>query len=93
MQGRGKVGDYLVEIFKDYSNDHFAWSKVIWDLSATAYLVNPSWVPTEIVHSPILTEAVTWSFDNNRHLMRVASSVNRDAIFRDLFEKLQQHTA
>ncbi len=93
VQGRGKVGDYLVEIFKDYSSDHFAWSKVIWDLSATAYLVNPSWVPTEIVHSPILTEAATWSFDNNRHLMRVASSVNRDAIFRDLFEKLQQHTA
>ena len=93
VQGRGKVGDYLVQIFKDYANDHFAWSKVIWDISATAYLINPTWVPTEIVHSPILTEAVTWSFDNNRHLMRVASSVNRDAIFRDLFEKLQHHTA
>ena len=93
VQGRGKVGDYLVEIFKDYSKDHFAWSKVIWDLSATAYLVNPTWVPTDIVHCPILTEAVTWSFDNSRHLMRVATSVNRDAIFRDLFEKLQQHTA
>ena len=93
VQGRGKVGDYLVQIFKDYSSDHFAWSKVIWDISATAYLINPPWVPTEIVHSPILTEAVTWSFDNSRHLMRVASSVNRDAIFRDLFEKLQHHTA
>ena len=93
VQGRGKVGDYLVEIFKDYASDHFAWSKVIWDLSATAYLVNPTWVPTDIVHCPILTEAVTWSFDNSRHLMRVATSVNRDAIFRDLFEKLQQHTA
>ncbi len=92
VQGRGRVGDYLLEIFKDYSSDHFAWSKVIWDLSATAYLVNPAWIPTELVHSPILTEAVTWSFDNNRHLMRVASSVDRDAIFRDLFEKLQQHT-
>ena len=93
VQGRGKVGDYLVQIFKDYASDHFAWSKVIWDISATAYLVNPAWVPTEIVHSPILTESVTWSFDNSRHLMRVASSVNRDAIFRDLFEKLQHHTA
>ena len=92
VQGRGRVGDYLVEIFKNYSSDHFAWSKVIWDISATAYLINPSWVPTDIVHSPILTEAVTWSFDNSRHLMRVATSVNRDAIFRDLFEKLQAHT-
>ncbi len=92
VQGRGRVGDYLVQIFKAYSSDHFAWSKVIWDISATAYLVNPGWVPTEIVHSPILTEAVTWSFDNSRHLMRVATEVNRDAIFRDLFEKLQERT-
>ncbi len=90
VQGKGKIGDYLVEIFKDYHKDHFGWSKVIWDISATAYLVNSSWVPTEVVHSPILTDAVTWSFDNNRHLMRVATSVNRDAIFRDLFLKLQQ---
>ena len=44
VQGRGRVGDYLVQIFKDYSSDHFAWSKVIWDISATAYLVNPAWV-------------------------------------------------
>lgn len=93
VQGSGKVGNYLVKIFKDYSSDHYAWSKVIWDISATAYLVNPAWVPTEIVHSPILTEGATWSLDNSRHLMRVATSVDRDMIFRDLFKKLEQHTA
>lgn len=90
VEGQGKIGDYLAKIFKEYHNDHFGWSKVIWDISATAYLINSSWVPTDIVHSPILTDAVTWSFDNSRHLMRVATSVNRDAIFKDLFQKLQQ---
>ena len=93
VQGQGKIGDYLVEIFKAYHSDHFAWSKVIWDISATAYLINPKWVPTEIVHTPILTDAVTWSFDNSRHFMRIATGVNRDAIFRDLFQKLRQHTS
>ena len=93
VQGQGKIGDYLVEIFKAYHSDHFAWSKVIWDISATAYLINPEWVPTEIVHTPILTDAVTWSFDNSRHFMRIATGVNRDAIFRDLFQKLRQHTS
>ncbi len=89
VQGQGQIGDYLVNIFKEYQKDHFAWSKVIWDISATAYLINSSWVPTEIVHSPILTDSVTWSSDNSRHLMRVATNVNRDAIFRDLFKKLK----
>ncbi|MCG9129541.1 nucleoside hydrolase [Candidatus Poribacteria bacterium] len=90
VQGRGRIGDYLVEIFKEYHQDHYAWSKVIWDISATAYLINSNWVPTEIVHTPILTDAITWSFDNSRHLMRIATGVNRDAIFRDLFEKLEK---
>lgn len=90
VEGQGKIGDYLAKIFKEYHSDHFGWSKVIWDISATAYLINSTWVPTDIVHSPILTDAVTWSFDNSRHLMRVATSVNRDAIFRDLFQKLKQ---
>ena len=97
VQGQGKIGDYLVEIFKDYHSEHlataFGWSKVIWDISATAYLINSTWVPTDIVHSPILTGAMTWSFDNSRHLMRVATGVNRDAIFRDLFQKLQTHSS
>lgn len=93
VQGQGKIGDYLVKIFKDYHSEHYAWSKVIWDISATAYLINSTWVPTDIVHSPILTEAVTWSFDNSRHLMRVATGVNRDAIFRDLFQKLHIYSS
>ena len=46
-------------------------------------------MPTEVVHSPILTDGMTWSFDNSRHFMRVATGVNRDAIFRDLFQKLR----
>lgn len=90
VQGRGKVGDYLVEIFKEYNKDHYAWSKVIWDISATAFLINNSWVPTEIVHSPILTDSITWSIDNSRHLIRVATGVKRDAIFKDFFQKLEK---
>src|SRR5690606_32185275 len=26
LNGQGEIGDYLVEIFKDYHEDHFAWS-------------------------------------------------------------------
>lgn len=89
VQGQGAIGDYLVEIFKSYHADHFAWSKVIWDISAIGYLINSEWVPTEIVHSPILTDQVTWSFDNSRHFIRSATFVKRDPIFRDLFTKLK----
>lgn len=88
VQGRGAIGDYLAEIFKSYHADHFAWSKVIWDIACVGYLVNPSWLTTEVVHSPILTDQLTWSVDRSRHMIRFATYVDRDAIFRDLFGKL-----
>ena len=89
VAGRGAIGDYLVEIFKDYSDTHYAWSKVIWDISAPGWLLDASWVPSELVHSPILTDQYTYSVDRRRHLVRVATGVHRDAIFRDLFRKIE----
>ncbi|MBN1993238.1 MAG: nucleoside hydrolase [Anaerolineae bacterium] len=88
VQGRGRIGDYLAGIFKAYQHDHFAWSKVLWDIAATAYLVNPAWVSTNLVHSPLLTDQMTWSFDHSRHFIRSATFIQRDPIFRDLFTKI-----
>lgn len=89
VKGQGKIGDYLFEIFCDYSTEHRGWSKVIWDIATIAYLIDPAWIPTEIVHSPILTAQKTWSFDNSRHFIRYANYVQRDPVFRDLFAKLE----
>lgn len=90
VKGKGVMGNYLAEIFYDYSNDHFAWSKVIWDIAAISWLINSEWVSTDLVHSPVLTDQKTWSTDHSRHLIRVATQVNRDLIFRDLFTKLEK---
>jgi len=90
VQGRGAIGDYLAETVKGYHADHFAWSKVIWDISAIAWLLNEAWVPSQLVHSPIVTDQGTWSFDERRHLIRSAWHVQRDPIFRDVFTKLEQ---
>jgi len=92
VRGRGAIGDYLVEIYEDYMDDHFGRSKVIWDIATIAYLINADWVPTDLVHSPILTDQVTWSFDQRRHFIRSANYIHRDPIFRDLFTKLDART-
>lgn len=88
LKGRNKLSDYLLISTVEYSGGHEAWSKVIWDVTAVAWLVNPAWIPTNIEHSPVLTDQVTYSADHSRHLMRMAKDLNRDAIFRDMFEKL-----
>ncbi|HRX11770.1 MAG TPA: nucleoside hydrolase [Draconibacterium sp.] len=88
LEGKNELSDYLYKIVVEYSGGQKAWSKVIWDVSAVAWLVNSNWVSTDLVHSPILTDQKTFSVDHSRHFMRMATSLNRDAIFRDLFEKL-----
>ncbi len=88
LEGKNELSDYLYNIVVEYSGGRPAWSKVIWDVTGVAWLVNPSWLPTDLVHSPILTDQVTFSIDRSRHFIRMANWLNRDAIFRDLFEKL-----
>jgi hypothetical protein len=56
VQGRGAIGDYLAETFKAYNEDHFAWSKEIWDVVAVAYLINSDWIPSNIISSPMISQ-------------------------------------
>jgi len=88
LEGKNELTDYLYNIVVEYSGGQDAWSKVIWDVTAVAWLVNPSWISTDLVHSPVLTDQVTYSVDQGRHFIRMANDLNRDAIFRDLFKKL-----
>lgn len=88
LKGKNKLSDYLLNMTIEYSGGSDTWSKVIWDVTAVAWLVNPAWIPTNLVHSPILTDQVTYSTDQSRHFIRMATSVNRDAIFSDLFRKI-----
>ena len=88
LGGKNALCDTLVELFAAYSNDHFGWSKEIWDICAIAYLINPDWVPCQIVHSPLLTDYHTFSEDDCRHLIKRAFFIYRNPVFRDMFVKL-----
>jgi inosine-uridine nucleoside N-ribohydrolase len=92
VKGRGAIGDYLYQIFEGYHDNHYAYSKVIWDISSVAYVVNSAWVPTELRPSPVLRDDITWGpEDASRHPIRVATDVNRDAVFGDIFRRIEAH--
>jgi len=88
LSGKNELSDYLLDIFIEYAKGRENYSKEIWDVIPIAWLVNPSWIKTSIVHSPILTDQMTFSFDDSRHLIRFATELNRDVIFGDLFMKI-----
>ena len=88
VEPAGKLGAFLTDRVRDYSDDHLGWSKPIWDMAPIAYLVNEEWAPSDLVHSPVLTDQATWSVDTSRHLIRCTRFIHRNKVFRDFFTKL-----
>lgn len=88
----GAIGDFLYETYKRCRDDHAGYSRVIWDISAIAWLVEPEWLPSSLVHSPIVSDDCRWSVDHTRHFIRYIHSLSRDHIFRDMFAKLRAAT-
>ena len=90
VKPQGDIGRYLFDICQSYQKNQYAWSKEIWDIAVTGWLIDANWVPSTIVPSPILTDQVTWSVDASRHPIRIAHGVRRNAIFGDLFKKMER---
>lgn len=96
----GALGGYLHTLFAENplwavtgrpAAPSHSW--VIWDLINIAWLLDPQWVPSEMVHTPILGSDLRWKNRPNAHPMREAHAVQRDAIFNDLFAALAQSKA
>ena len=97
VKGRGEIGNYLYEL---YTNNPLheqrgvidqTWRTwVIWDVINIAWMINPSWVPSHVVPSPVLDDELYWRREGESFPMREAHGVNRDAIFHDFFIKIDK---
>jgi len=98
VRGRGAVGDYLHHIYINnpiYARrgirDQFGRTSVIWDMITLAWLIEPAWVPTTMVSTPTLDERLCWiPAPGPARQMLEAHGIDRDAIFRDFFRKLER---
>jgi inosine-uridine nucleoside N-ribohydrolase len=98
VRGRGRAGNFLHELYVNnplYAQrailDYFGRSWVMWDMITIAWLIEPSWVPTELVPTPTLDGDLRWTPQpGTQSMMREAHGIDRDAIFRDFFRKLEE---
>ena len=98
VRGQGAMGDYLYWLYTHnphydvlgWADDHFGRTWVIWDLINIAWLMNPAWVPSVLMPTPVLQDDRKWyQASADRHFWREAYDIDRDAVFRDLFRKLE----
>ncbi|MGH9137091.1 MAG: nucleoside hydrolase, partial [Acidimicrobiales bacterium] len=101
VRGQGAIGDYLYHLYTHNPihaqraiTDLAGRTWVMWDLINVAWVLDPRWVPSELVPTPTLDGHLCWA---PRRVatwpMREAYAVDRDAIFRDFHRKLAAHAA
>ncbi len=86
--GKNALCDYLVRHTCEYMGDRPCWSKVIWDVTAVAWLLDERFLEDRIVPSPIPQYDFRYSHDPDRHPAKYVWHINRDALMADLAEKL-----
>ncbi|MBQ6395888.1 MAG: nucleoside hydrolase [Atopobiaceae bacterium] len=91
LLGKNELCDYLVNITTQeaHKNGHDTyWSRVIWDVTPFAWLVNPAWCPSYTRSAAIPEYDDRWAFDERRHPMRYVYFVRRDDLLEDMCIKL-----
>lgn len=93
LKGKNPLADYLAEntIKKaDSYAKETAWTRVIWDVTAVAWLLNDSerFMESRIIPTPIPTYDNFYATDFNSYSMRYVYNIKRDALMTDLFRKL-----
>lgn len=91
--GKTPLSTYLAENTINEAEGYAAgrpWSRVIWDVTAIAWLLNDNdrFMESRLITAPIPTYDNLYSFGGGEHLMRYVYSINRDALINDLFDKI-----
>lgn len=88
LYGKNAVSNYLFNIVESYSQNQFAWSKVLWDVANIGIFNVPNAYNMVLRSTPIVMEGCRYSFDDSRTPCVYVRRINRNPVFADLFTKL-----
>ena len=93
LKGKNPLADYLAQntIYEAESYAHGKpWSRVIWDVTAIAWLVNKDnrFMNDELIKCPVPEYDLRYAADSYGHFIKYVYNIKRDALFEDLFKKL-----
>jgi len=93
LRGKNELCDYLVDYttaqaIKDGGLQ--TWTRVIWDVTAVAWLLDGNFMLDRIEKSPIPEYDGYYSFGKTKHPIRYVYHIDRDALFYDLFITLAE---
>ena len=88
MSGKNALCDYLIELTRNYTKNPYAWSKVIWDVTAIGLFIRPKAFELVAMPRPFITSDMKYAFDMARPHYIYVRRLRRDSMYADLFRKL-----
>jgi len=93
FKGKSALCDHLADAAIEEANSYAKgkpWSRVIWDVTAVAYLLNDNnrFMSAKMIPSPIPQMDNHYSVDPRRHPVMYVYAIHRDRLMTDLVEKL-----
>ncbi len=93
LSGKNPLADYLVKNTIAAAESYaagIAWSRVIWDVTAVAWLLNERgrFMNSRLIPAPIPEYDHRYAAAPERHPIRYVHTIHRDALMTDLFTKL-----
>lgn len=90
LSKKNELCDYLVNLVRKRCCLGIGGTKVIWDIGGVAAVSLPGSMTLTVSPTPIVTRESYCVYRQDRHPMILASRLNRDIIFRDMFIRLAE---
>ena len=88
LENKSELCNYLIERFYNDGYHGVQESRVIWDISVIAYMINKNWFEVEKVSCPNINDDTSYERTDNRHNINFVTKLDRNKIYEDLFNKL-----
>ena len=88
LENKSDLCNYLIERFYNDGYHGVQESRVIWDISVIAYMINKNWFETEQISCPNIRKDTSYEVTDNRQNIIFVTKLDRNKIYDDLFKKL-----
>ncbi len=88
LKGKNELCEYLIQKFYNDGYHGITESRVIWDISVIAYMINRDWFSESIMDCPEINEDTSYKIVKNNRKIIMVNNLKRDEIYEDIFCKL-----
>lgn len=88
LANKSKLCNYLIEKFYNDGYHGIQESRVIWDISVIAYMLNKEWFETRRISCPNINNDTSYKKTKSNHKITFITKLEKEKIYEDLFRKL-----